>query len=224
MKRNKWALFGLLVFLAGCAGGNTYIKIRIELPTYSNTNLEDFQEIVITNFLVSKEPSGISLSDELGRYFRAELERKFKGRVSLRQIPLESEAPFQKPETWKSLAGGSGALLILSGKAQLSRETRKSILGRRTKTPEGEYLPGEKTVEERQVFTLEATLYLIRGDTGEILLQKNFKETKPYAHPQQRADFAFFDLVQRVKAKLFQPMLGEERIQDRYLLTKEKEL
>jgi hypothetical protein len=52
------------------------------------------------------------------------------------------------------------------------------------------------------------------------LLYRDFKETKTYAQPSQRTDFAFYDLAIRIKDKLFRRILEEGRIQERYLLLK----
>ncbi len=219
MKKNNCALFWLLLFLASCAGGGAYRKITVELPAYSPLNLEQFKEVAITNFLVAKEPAGIDLNKEIADYFKQEFEKKFRGKVSSRHIPLESEDLFKKPDFWKSLSADSASLLYVTGKAQMSQETRKAILNSQ-KSPEDETLSPQKNISERNVFTLDISLYLIKGETGEILFGRDFKEIKTYTNPKQRADFAFNDLVQRVKTKLFRPILSEERIQHRYLLLK----
>jgi hypothetical protein len=61
---------------------------------------------------------------------------------------------------------------------------------------------------------------MIDAKTGEILYTRNFKQTKHYINPNQTAYFAFFDLIQIVKTKLFQAFLGEELLQERYLLSR----
>lgn len=219
MRKNSWAIACLLLFLVACRS-NAYRKLKVELPAYSPIRLEDFLEVVITPFLVADQPKGIDLNKEIADYLKPELERKFKGRVTLRQVPLESEEAFKKPEYWQSLAVGSSKSLVVAGRATLNQETRKAILSRPVRSLEEEPLSPQKSLDERRIFTLEVSLYLIRAETGETLLQRDFKETKSYTNPNQRIDFAFYDLIQRVKAKLFRLILGEERIQNRYLLTR----
>ncbi len=209
----------LVFFLAACRS-DVYRKLKVELPAYSPVKLEDFLEVVITPFLVADQPQGIDLNKEIADYLKPELERKFKGRVTLRQVPLESEETFKKPEYWQSLAASSNSLLVITGRATLTQETRKAILARPVRSLEQEPLSPQRSLDERRIFTLEVSLYLIKAETGETLLQRDFKETKSYTNPNQRTDFAFYDLIQRVKAKLFRLILGEERIQNRYLLTR----
>jgi hypothetical protein len=80
--------------------------------------------------------------------------------------------------------------------------------------------PDKKELAERKVYGLSLELLLIQSDSGEILYSRNFKEDKKYENPKQTAYFAFFDLIQRVKQRFFRDILGEDIIQERYLLTK----
>ncbi len=219
MRKNSLALLLSALLLAGCSGTVNYQKLRIEIPTYSSLDLDDFQEVAVTTFLVPKETAGVDLNKEVTEYFITELARKFKGKVMVRSIALDNEAVFKQPEFWKALSAGQSGLLFLTGKADLEKETRKSVLTRPGNPREAEFSP-QRAIAERTVFTLDATIYLIRADSGEIVLSKDFKETRAYTNPKQRADFAFSDLVQRIKQKLFRPILSEERLEERYLLLK----
>jgi hypothetical protein len=219
MRKNSPVLLCLLALLAACGGGDTYRKIRVELPAYSRLHPEQFEQVVFSGFLVAKEPDGLDLNKEIAEYFSPEFEKKLHFRVIIQRVALESEELFRKPDFWRSLAPGPGRVLYVTGKAELTREMRKAILGR-PKADQDDPLAQQRGIAERTLFSLSLHLYLIRGDSGEVVLDRDFKETKAYTNPKQRADFAFYDLAQRVKTKLFRPILSEERIQERYLLLK----
>jgi hypothetical protein len=218
VKKISLALFGLLL-LSACSSTDTYKKIRLEIPAYSTLRLDRFQELAVATFLTPKETAGVDLNREIRQYFEQELGRRFPGRVFSRAVDMESEAVFQNSEFWKSLGQDSGSLLYFTGKAEFSRETRKAVLSRPGDPWEDELTP-QRSIAQRTVFVLDITIHIINAASGEILISKTYKETKTYASPKQRADFALFDLIQRVKQKLFRPILGEERIQERYLLTR----
>lgn len=218
MKKISLALAGLLL-LAACTSTDTYKKIKVEIPAYSILRVDPAQELAVTTFLTPKETAGVDLSRELGQYFEQELGRKFPGRVFSRDVAIESEAVFQDSGFWKSLAPASGSLLCFTGKADFARETRKAVLSRPGDPWEDELTP-QRSIAERTVFILDITIHIINTASGEILVSKTYKESKTYASPKQRADFALFDLIQRVKQKLLRPLLGEERVQERYLLGK----
>jgi hypothetical protein len=218
MRRNSAALAAALLLLAGC-GGDAYRKIKVDLPAYSPLKLEQYREVAVTNFLITKEFAGLDLNKELGAYFKQEFEKKFRGKVSSLPVSPDSQDVFQKPDFWKSQASSRSGLLLVTGAAQLSRETRKAVFDKDTDPREAARSP-QRGISERAIFTLDISLYLIAAETGEILMKKEYKETKTYATPKQRADFAFYDLAQRVRQKLFRPILTEEQTQDRYLLAK----
>jgi hypothetical protein len=217
MKRNSPAFVLALTLLAAC-GGTHYRKIRVEIPSYSPLHIEQFEQAVFSGFLVGPENAGLDLNKEIVGYFGPEFERKLRLKVSSQPVVLESEALFRKPDFWKSLAPGLGGALYVTGKAEMTRETRKTILD--AKTDPNDQMTRQREIAERTVFSLSLHIYLIRGDSGEVLLDRDFQETKAYSSAKQRADFAFFELAQRVRTKLFRPLLSEERMQERYLLLK----
>jgi hypothetical protein len=219
MRKSSPVLLSLLAILAACGGGDIYRKIRVEIPAYSSLHPDEFEQVVFSGFLVAKEPEGLDLNKEISEYFGPEFERKLHFRVAVQRFALESEEVFRKPDFWRSLAPGPGRILYVTGKAEFARETRKAILGR-TKTDAEDPLAQQRGIVERTLFSLSLHLYLIRGDSGEVVLDRDFKESKAYTNLKQRADFAFYELAQRIKAKLFRPILGEERMQERYLLLK----
>ena len=220
MKRNSGAVLGLILLLTACrGGGDTYRKIRMEIPAYSPFEAREFEQAVFGGFLVAKSPEGFDLNKEIIDYLSPEFERRLHFQVSVRPIALENDEVFRKADFWKAQASAPGRSLFVTGKAELSRETRKSVLGR-PRPDIDEPGPQEKGIVERALYALNLHLYLIRGDSGEIVLDREFKESKAYASARPRADFAFYDLIQRVKTKLFRPGLSEDRLQERYLLVK----
>lgn len=216
MRRNSLPLLLLLLFLTRC-GGDTYRKLRLELPAYSTFHPDEFQEVILTNFLIVNAPEGFDLDQELAAFFVPEFERKLSLPVTVQRVRLESEESIRRPDFWQALAPGSSRRLYVTGKAELTREIRKSILGM---VPGEDPLSPQRKIAERTLFSLSLHLFLIRGDNGEVLLDRDFKEIKTYASPDQRTDFAFHDLALRIKTKLFRPILNEERFQERYLLLK----
>jgi hypothetical protein len=216
VKRNSLAPLLLLLLLVSC-GGESYRKVRLELPSYSLLHADDFQGVFLTDFLIVNTPEGFDLNRELAVFFVPEIERRLGLPVSAQRIPVENEESIGKPDFWQALDPGPSRRLFLTGKAELTREIRKSILG---EVPGEDPFTPQRKVAERILFSLSLRLVLIRGDNGNVLLDKDFKESKTYTSPEQRTDFAFYDLAQRIKTKFFRLISNEERIQERYLLLK----
>jgi hypothetical protein len=214
-KARKNSLLLLVLLLTAC-GGESARKIRLEIPADSPFHAEDFQGVIMTDFLIVSSPEGFDLNRELAAFFVPEFKRNLGLPVALPHVLPENEESIRRPEFWQALAPGAAPWLGIAGKAGFTREVRKSILG---EVPGEDPFTPERKVAERTFFSLSLHLFLVRGDSGEVLFDRDFKETKTYPQPGQRADFAFYELAIRVKDKLFRRILNVGRIQERYLLS-----
>lgn len=217
MKKNKAALALALLFFCSCVS-DSYYKLRIDVPAKTNLTLSQFNEIIITNFLIKKETKDINLSKELVNYFSFELGQTFRGKVSTGEVSLKDETLFKDEDFWKNLYPERKNSILLTGNAQYSEEVRKAILEKKIDRFETPFSP-EKAMSERRFYILNLDLYLINTESGKTLYKRSFNESKGYDNPKETAYFAFFDLIQGVKGKLFSNVLGERKTQERYLLS-----
>ncbi|MCX7973072.1 MAG: hypothetical protein N3B16_01035 [Candidatus Aminicenantes bacterium] len=171
-----------------------------------------------------KTISPIEVQREIMKYFVSEFSRRFKGEIRQETQALTSPEALRSPEYWISLVNNAQASLIFTGQANFKAEIRKAILYRsspsRADQSEEDLFGPEKKLEARHVFTLDLQLALIKAATGEIVLERSFKETKMTPDLNYPAHFALYELMQRVKLILFRQIFGEERPQERYLLIK----
>lgn len=218
MKKNKFSLLFLLIFLLSCSSP-LHWKLKIEMPRKTAIDLARFQEIIITNFWVKKQTKDINLSQELIDYFYFTLDKNFKGKIVSKKISFNQEDIFLNQNFWKSPDHSSPKALYLTGTASYGQEIRKAILEERRSDRFESPFQTEKKLVERKFYTLNLDLYLIDSTTGTIIYKRSFKESKGYRNPNQTAYFAFFDLIQRVKDKLSRNIFGGEKIEERYLIS-----
>lgn len=216
IKKSRVALFFALIFFISCVSENK-LNIMIEAPGKIVLDLDRFSEIFVTDFLIKSQAKGLDLNTEIIDYFSSELGNKFKGKISTKKITLEKEEVFKNEDFWKNLSADKKNTLFLTGNIQYKEEVRKAVIGRKKKELEDPFQP-EQTLAERRFYLLNLDLYFIDGKTGKALYKKSFKESRNYNNPEQTAYFAFFDLIKAVKEKLYRDLLGERRIQQRYLI------
>ncbi len=217
MKKIKIVLVLTILFSFSCAS-NDYWKLRIEVPGKASFNLDQYNEVVITNFLVKEETKDFNLNQELVDYFSFEVGQNFKGTVSSKKIAFEKEEPFKNEAFWKNLLPDRKEAILFTGGVQYTEEIRKSILQKQKDRFEDPFVSKKRSLAERRFYTLNLDLYIIDAKTGRALYKRNFKESKGFENPKQTAPFAFFELIQKVKAKFFRNILGEATIQERYLI------
>lgn len=219
IKKISFAFLVVLALHFSCTSLN-YQKINVELPGIATSNIDQFQEIVISDFLVEKETTDFDINQELIDSFSTELSKHFLGKITTKEMSWEDKEVFPKEDFWKSFVPDQEEALILTGSVQYSEETRKAILEDRPARSEG-YYPTKKGLAQRKFYTLTLNLYLIKAKTGEIFYSRDFKESKGYKNPKQTAIFAFFDLIETVKGKFIQNVVGKEKLEQRYLLISE---
>jgi len=210
--------FLLLIFLYLSCTSSNYWKLKIEAPGVESVSLDQFKEVIITNFLVEKETKDFNLNQELIDYFSIELGKHFEGKIISKEISWEKEEIIKKEDHWRNLLPESKKALYLTGKTKYTQEIRKAIL-EQARDRSQESLFYKKGLAQRKFFTLILHLYLIKAQTGEILYERNFKESKSYQNPKQTANFAFYDLMEIIRMKFFRNILGEQTIQQRYLIS-----
>jgi len=218
MKKNSLIVLICLVVLSSCVT-TEYWKMKIEIPRRTEFDIEAFDTVIITPFLVENEVEEFDLSKEIGVYFEGMIKRKTKNTVIKRALPLENEALFESSDFWKKQERESENTLFLTGTAQYTAETRKALLKRAKKRYEDPF-PTEARLEQRRFYTFNMTLFLIDAKSGETVYKRDFKETQNYDNPNQTSYFAFFDLIQQIQEKFLRAVLGLEQVQERYLVIK----
>jgi hypothetical protein len=219
LKNNKWIWLLFLLILCACSSGGRYWRVRVEMPRPVSFELQRFEEMIVTDFLVLKERTDFDLNKETTEYFTFEFGKNIQIPVSKADVVPASEESFDQAGFWTDIPTENEHAIIFTGTIDYRSEVRKALVDRERRQFEDPF-PDKTGLEERKFFTLFFNLYLIDSKSGETLYQKNFKETRNYQNPNQTAYFAYFDLIQTVKDKLFQAFLAEELLQERYLIAK----
>ncbi len=215
MKKNKTLLILLLFFFVSCSHVN-YFRVNVEVPGKPVFNINQFDEIIVTDFFIKKETGDFDLNQELVNYFETQMKQNFKAEVLSRRVSLSDEELLKDKDFWKNVQSDPQKTLFFTGTVDYLEEVRKSIV--QTKKKSDATFQRDKAIEERKFYTLTLSFYLIDAQTGEVLYTKDYTETQGYRNPNQTAAFAFFDLADTVKMKFFRNILGTVKIQPRYLI------
>jgi hypothetical protein len=215
-KSNSFILLLGILFLISCGAGE-HIRMRIELPRKTPIDLQGFEEIAITNFLVKEEVEGFNPDKELTEYFTEEFSQKIKNKISSTEVVLQNEDVFQDRAFWQKVLPDKKGTLLFTGDLEYTEEIRKAIKSAKKRQFEQPF-PEESRIEERRFYSLSLRIFFIDSQSGEALYTRSFKESKAYKNPNQTAYFAFYDMLINVRDKFFRQILGEEQIQERYLI------
>ena len=215
MKRFKVILILLLFFFISCTSAN-YFRVNVEVPRKAIFDINQFNEIIVTDFFIKKEADDFDLNQELINYFTAQMKQNIKAEVSSRRVSLSNEELFKDKAFWKSIVPDSQEAVLFTGSVDYTQEIRTAVV--QTKKKADDTFQRDKAIRERRFYTLNLNFYIIDTQSGEVLYTQAFRETQGYKNPKQTASFAFFDLADKVRMKLFNNVLGIARIQQRYLI------
>jgi hypothetical protein len=219
IKRNNRLFLFLLIPLAAACSSDSYTKLRMELPRPVSVNIDQYQEILITDFIIKDEKPDFDLNAELVDYFSEEFRVQTQKNIEhLEGVSLE-EQDITNSDFWKEQQIPEKKRLIVTGTASYKAETRKALIGKDKRQFENPF-PEQNRLMERKFFNLKLNLYFIDPATGEIIYQPQFDEKNAQPNPNQSAEFALYDLAIQIKDKLFRRLFGQERIQERYLIAK----
>jgi len=209
----------MIPLVLGCAFCRTTSsdRLHLEIPGPTAVNVEATDRVFLTNFKLAAEDKTLDLNKELRDYWSGEMASRFKGKVILRDIRFDKDGLFEEAGFWRELSGAAPRSVILTGQVGLSLEVRTALTEKERGGIEEPFFK-EKTWDTRKSYALDAHLYLIAGDSGKIILDRDYKETAAYSNPDQVPVFVLYELLQRVKARFLRDAFGAPRFQDRYLI------
>jgi len=222
MKKNKTGFYIILLcFLFFClysCSSMSQVEVSTHIAKKPEVDLSLFEEIIITDFLQKKEKPDFDINNEIKEYFAQEMRIETKKRVKLEQSGAEDEKNFKEKEFWINLSDNGKKGIIVTGTFEYKSEIRKALIKDKKKFEDP--FSYEDRFAQRNMYSLILDLYFIDSQTGELLFQRKFSDTKTFENPNQTPAFAFYDLLFSIKEKVFRDILAEPRVQKRYLILK----
>jgi hypothetical protein len=210
----------VLLFATAACSTLASVTTKIDIPAVPAVKLDGVEEIVLGDFLVDPPSKEFEIGASVVNYLRDEMKPEFKGRLTTVPLTWTDPAQVDVKDAWTRVLADPKGKVILTGRAQYSQDVRKALVAKdRRAIDDGPFAP-EKPWSERKNFELKLDIYLIRAETGETLLKKDFLESVTVENRKQPAEFAFYDLLQRIRLKLFRLLFGTVRNQERYLLSR----
>ena len=218
MKKNSRFLLICLIILTFFSCSTTdYWKLQLEITGNRKVDLDRYDHLVLTDFLIKKETDDFNINKEMMDYFSFEMEKRADKKVTTEKKTATNDEQFAAPDYWTEQYPDLENGLIMTGSIEYTEEVRKALVEKEKRRFEDPF-PEESRLTERKFYTLNIQLFLIDGKTGDTVYKRSFKESKAYKNPKQTAYFAFFELIQNVKEKLMLDLVGGQKREQRYLI------
>jgi hypothetical protein len=209
------ALAAALLAGAACGSGGP-VGVSLDMPGIAVLPPGSFGEIIVTDFAETAPPPDFAAGLELPTYLAAEIGRVFAGPVSRATVPAEAAAGPAPPSFWKEKGAGHEDAVFLTGSVRLTGQVRKAV--DRVVPIDRLLNPAGSGLIEQLRWTMAVDVFLISAATGEVLHRTSLREDRDYNELDKPVEFAFSDLSERIRSRLFPALLGASTIERRALL------
>lgn len=227
MKRLAAIACAALFPLSSFAG---VIEVKMKLPLKPKLQITGDEKVAIAPFVIANNgekkndrASKVDVQSEFGRYLKKQLTKSTKLKildVSQTRLPGSTiKALEENRDYWKDLAAKTGADYVVSGVLDFDINDKS---GYRTE----EYVsPADGRTYYRQVlvettgFVFDIDILVFNGDTGEKVLEDNFRDFKEFDQRNYDEILGLFENLRSLETQLVGIFVPQETSATRYVFT-----
>ena len=198
-------------------------RVTIATPMPSRIDMSGMKRILVTQFLVDKELSGVDLNKELVKLLRSELHKKTSLNILDVDPPPLPEQPLKdllaNSGFWRRLADTHGADLVVSGKASYESADRSGFATMDEISPVTGQRVRRTRFVDREGFSLGLNLFFMEGATGRLLYEDQFSgENTVNGHGTDRLT-ALYSLFEQFEEDVLAIVVPKPRTAQRFIFT-----
>jgi len=206
------------------------IEVKMKLPLKPKLQIQGDEKVAIAPFIIANNgekkndrASKVDVQSEFQRYLRKQLQKSTKLKlVDVPQTRLPGstlKALEENRDYWKDLAAKTGADYVVSGVLDFDINDKS---GYRTE----EYVsPADGRTYYRQVlvettgFVFDIDILVFNGDTGEKVLEDNFRDFKEFDQRNYDEILGLFENLRSLETQLVGIFVPQETSATRYVFT-----
>jgi hypothetical protein len=148
-------------------------EITVSVPLAEGRYLADFERVLVGNFVITANDTGMDLNDIAVRYFRRRIvQRTFYQTVDLLDEPFnpQDRDPIHNADMWIARAAAADADVIFTGRIGVTTSDESRLVTERIKTPSGEVSEVAR-FREMTGYHVSLDFFLLSGEDGSILVE-----------------------------------------------------
>jgi hypothetical protein len=209
-------------------GGVTEVKLK--LPTKPKLQITGDEKIAIAPFVIanngekkSDRASKIDVQKEFQRYLRKQLTKSTK--LHLVDVPqtklpgTDVKALEADRDYWKQLGAKSGADYIISGIVDFDVNDKSGYKTEEYVSPVDGRQYYRQVLIETTGFVFDIDIVVFNGDTGEKVLEENFRDFKEFDQRNYDELLGLFENLRSLETQLVGMFVPQETSATRYVFT-----
>lgn len=227
MKRVAIVLAAALVPLAAFAG---VLEVKLKLPVKPKLQISGDEKIAIAPFVIanngerkSDRASKIDVQSEFQRYLRKQLTKSTK--LHLVDVPptklpgTDMKALEANRDFWKEIGSKTGADYVVSGIVDFDINDKSGYRTEEYTSPADGRTYYRQVLVETTGFVFDIDIAIFNGDTGEKVLEENFRDFKEFDQRNYDEILGLFENLRSLEAQLVGIFVSQETSASRYVFT-----
>jgi hypothetical protein len=228
MKRVAIMLAAALVPLAALAG---VLEVKLKLPVKPKLAITGDEKIAIAPFVIanngerkSDRASKIDVQSEFQRYLRKQLTKSTKLRIV--DVPGQTKLPGSDMKAleanrdyWKQLGSRTGADFIVSGIVDFDINDKSGYRTEEYTSPADGRTYYRQVLVETTGFVFDIDIAIFNADTGEKVLEENFRDFKEFDQRNYDEILGLFENLRSLETQLVGIFVSQETSASRYVFT-----
>jgi hypothetical protein len=227
MKRVAITLAAALVPLAAFAG---VLEVKLKLPVKPKLQISGDEKIAIAPFVIANNgerkndrASKIDVQSEFQRYLRKQLTKSTKLRlveVPATKLPgTDMKALEANRDYWKGIASKTGADYVVSGIVDFDINDKSGYRTEEYTSPADGRTYYRQVLVETTGFVFDIDIAIFNGDTGEKVLEDNFRDFKEFDQRNYDEILGLFENLRSLETQLVGIFVSQETSASRYVFT-----
>lgn len=227
MKRAAIMLAAALVPLAAYAG---VLEVKLKLPVKPKLQITGDEKIAIAPFVIANNgerktdrASKVDVQSEFQRYLRKQLTKSTKLRivdVPGTKLPgNDMKALEANRDYWRDLGAKTGADFIVSGIVDFDINDKSGYRTEEYTSPADGRTYYRQVLVETTGFVFDIDIAVFNADTGEKVLEENFRDFKEFDQRNYDEILGLFENLRSMEAQLVGIFVSQETSASRYVFT-----
>jgi hypothetical protein len=228
MKRVAITLAAALVPFAAFAG---VLEVKLKLPVKPKLQITGDEKIAIAPFVIANNgerktdrASKVDVQAEFQRYLRKQLTKSTKLRIV--DIPGQTRLPGSDMKAleanrdyWKDIGARTGADYIVSGIVDFDINDKSGYRTEEYTSPADGRTYYRQVLVETTGFVFDIDIAIFNADTGEKVLEENFRDFKEFDQRNYDEILGLFENLRSLEAQLVGIFVSQETSASRYVFT-----
>jgi hypothetical protein len=227
MKHIAIVVFAVLLPLTSLAG---VTEVKLKLPLKAKLSITGDEKVAIAPFVIANREkkndraSKVDVQAEFQRYLKKQLTKNTK--LRLVDVPQQTRLPGTDMKAleanrdyWKSLGAKTGADYIVSGIVDFDVNDKSGYKTEEYVSPADGRTYYRQVLIETTGFVFDIDIAVFNADTGEKMLEDNFRDFKEFDQRNYDEILGLFENLRSMETQLVGIFVPQETSASRYVFT-----